>query len=616
MERYENTFSDGNVYGAVVALLGRVVEPREGAVVIDLAAGHGAVAEVVHDRLGVEYVAVDVDPVGLASIRERGFTAIEGDLTDVDGLGALLERARDGRPVAAVTLLDGLEHLPNGSDVLTAIAAFAGTHRTPVVLSVPNNTHRDVGFKLALGQWGYTPTGLLDETHVHLYGEQELTRQLAAAGLHTVDREDFLLSQSDQHDPADNPMLMRGTSINVWMNSLRDAAEPNGRVNQFVRAYLAGPVLAAPEPAAEPAPRPLLSVLVRTQGRRHRQLAEAFSCLAGQTDQDFEVVVLAHHVNVDQQIAVERIIERQPGSLRERTRFVAVDHGSRATVLNSGFAEARGQYVVAFDDDDLVFAHWVESFRRLHLKHPGKVLRGVSGTQPADLVKVQGATAVRSEGSITFPYDREFSLVRHLVLNQTPFMTAAFPRGLFHHLGLRFDESLTTTEDWDYLIRSASLVGVADSNEPVAIYHDWRVEDSSKTEHDREEWLLNQYSIDRRIDSLPLLLPIGETRAIRDLVRVSMAPPPPPPAPAPEPLPPTEHPALAQRLVELVGSRSWRAAAPLRGASRAFGRGGPIDVARVIGPEGNEELLRAAIADVVGSRSWRWTSWMRRRGHR
>lgn len=605
--RYNNAYAEGNTYGSVVRLLRRVIpDVPQGSLLIDLACGYGAIAEVAEDELGLHYVGVDLDDDAVKDLQRRGFEAHCADVGDPNVLAALLTKTTNGRPVAAVTMLDGLEHLVQANLVLHAVGRFLQTISAPLILSVPNNTHRDIGFKLAFGAWEYTTTGLLDDTHVHLYGAEELERTLRGAGLHRTDREDFILSVSDQHFPHDHPALMRGTSLNQWMNALRDQAAPDARVNQFVWACLPGHIKAPTRQVRSE--NPFLTVVVRTLGRRPQQLAETFNCLSGQTDQNFEILLVAHHVDVQTQVTLERLVERQPPSVRSRVRFVRVDHGSRATLLNEAFELARGDYVVALDDDDLVFANWVEAFHEVSRKHPGKILRSVGTLQAADVIRTRGQWAVRTEGPIMRPYDAEFSLVKHLVLNQTPFMTAAFPRGLYTSLGMRFDESLTTTEDWDFLLRAASLVGVADSLQLTAIYHTWVSQDGSRTDHDIEEWLLNQYSIDRKIDALPMLLPPGETRRIRELVkqveRQSTL--------EASSRVPDERFALSQRFLTLLESRSWRVSAPLRLLSRLRGATGPIRASALMDPGITENDIRNAIDSILSSRSWRLTRWLRR----
>ena len=43
---------------------------------------------------------------------------------------------------------------------------LADVHRAPLVLSVPNVTHKDLALKLLIGRRDVTEAGLLDHTHV------------------------------------------------------------------------------------------------------------------------------------------------------------------------------------------------------------------------------------------------------------------------------------------------------------------------------------------------------------------------------------------------------------------------------------------------------------------
>jgi SAM-dependent methyltransferase len=603
---YDNELSPTNVYGRAVGLLKKFT-PTVGDVPpihLDLACGYGAIAEAIQGELGRTYVGVDLDEASVAKVRVAGFEAHLVDLESEDRLDAELRRVIAGRRVASITFLDGLEHVAKGACVLRVISAIAQEMQAVVVLSVPNVTHRDVGYKAALGGWRTTESGLLDHTHVAFFSADELMSTLRASGLHKVAENNVETSVTDQHFPTGHPALTPGTTVNKVLNNLRDAAEPSGRIQQFVWACLPGPIgVEAVE--SEPHEPVFLSVIVRTQGRRIQELREALLCLAGQSSQDFEVILLAHNVDVDTQIAVEQVIEDQVEGLRLRTSLTVVDYGTRATLLNIGFARARGEYVAVLDDDDLVFGHWVESFVKLAEKNNGTILRSVAAAQDAGRVSVRGKGGIRALSEMRMIFDNEFSYVVHLLSNRSPLMTLAFPIGVYRDMGVRFDESLTTTEDWDYLLRAAQITGVSDSLELTAIYHQWRDQDSSHTEHDEEEWRLNQLSIDRKIDSQPAMLQAGETRQIRMLVR--------------EGLPQATYQQLDRlndrnwhlfRLSRLLESNSWRASQPLRWVSQVAGAGRPPRVSDLV--QAPVEEISNAIKAIESSRSWKMTSWLRR----
>jgi glycosyltransferase involved in cell wall biosynthesis len=263
--------------------------------------------------------------------------------------------------------------------------------------------------------------------------------------------------------------------------------------------------------------RPFLTVVMRTQGTRPHTLVEALTCLAGQTDDDFEVLVLGHKLTLDRLIEVEKVIEDTPVWLRNRIRFVRVDEGNRTRPLNKGFELAHGDYIVALDDDDIPMAHWVETFRRLHEREPGRVLRSVVVRQEVVNVTTAGRLGVRAQGPPDLRYALNFDFIQHLRLNQSPNFSVAFPRRTFHDLNLRFDEDLTTTEDWDFLMRNAAIVGVANAPEITGIYRWWLQDESSRAAHPPEEWQRNYDLVLDKLDAINILLPQGSARRLLSL---------------------------------------------------------------------------------------------------
>ncbi|WP_104105411.1 glycosyltransferase family 2 protein, partial [Nocardioides sp. 616] len=467
-------------------------------------------------------VGVDVDPEALAALAARGLEGHRASLLGPDVTGELM-RILDGRRLASISFLDGLEHFADGADVLSAMSRLMSEHRAAGVISVPNVTHLDVATKAVLGEWEYTDAGLLDSTHVRLFSGRSLAAALRAAGLGRIASRDVVLARSDQHQPADHAGLSERTSFAHWLNAVRGDAEPHGQTNQFVWALGPVPAQAGVE-AHRDASKVFLSVLMRTQGRRPQELREALLCLAAQTCQDFEVLLVAHRTTRQEQVMVERLVADQPPSLRSRIRLILLDEGGRTAPLNLGLREAHGRYVSIFDDDDLVLAHWVEAFAKAEQGNEGRVLRGVALRQDVDVVDVRGRQGVRALDAPHAVYDLEFSLAHHLVRNQTPPLSFAFPRSLHVDFGLAFDEELSTTEDWDFLLRAAQLTGVTDIARTIAVYQWWTARESSRTLHSEDEWGENYSSINRLIDSRPLLLPAGETGVLRrDLGRLRRA---------------------------------------------------------------------------------------------
>lgn len=269
-----------------------------------------------------------------------------------------------------------------------------------------------------------------------------------------------------------------------------------------------------------PAPRAscFLSVITRTQGRRPLLLAETLGSLAEQSDRDFEVLVVRHATDVSQAQTVQEVVSALPAWLRERVRILDVERPGRSAPLNDGFEAARGSYVAILDDDDLALPRWVSTFHDLAATHPGQVLRAVAVRQP---VRVEAGPAGPAAVAVA-PADRlwpsTFHFVDHLLINHTPPVALAYPRTVFRDRGERFDESLDTTEDWDFLMRAASLVGVASSPEETCIYRWWVEAEGSRAEHTEAEWTRNEGLVRAKLDAREMRLPPGSATRFRELI--------------------------------------------------------------------------------------------------
>jgi glycosyltransferase involved in cell wall biosynthesis/SAM-dependent methyltransferase len=622
MEIYDNGFSDENVYGHIAALLARFA-PEQGDYFLDFGCGFGRLAEVVLHRHGVKYVGFDINEPGLASLQSRGFDARYLDLSDPEAaLSQVRSALPEGARVSAICTIDTLEHLPDPLLALALIARVAHTTGAPLLVSVPNVAHADIGAKLAIGRFDYTEAGLLDHTHMQYFTNDRFTDLMKSAGWHEVHRADVELIESDQHFPRQLPVLSNKAPLADLLTRLRNQADGFAHVNQFVRAYLLGPIVTEKGQVPYVAERenpdaPFLSIVIRTVGRRIATLRESLLCLSAQTAQDFEVIIAGHNLDVDRQVAVEELIEELMGDLRRRTRLLRVDGGGRSAPLNAGFLNARGRYVVAFDDDDLVFGDWVETFKSLEKSNPGQLLRGTAIAQDWDRVRLPGGrVASRAISGMRALYPSQFELLAHIIENRTPLHSIAFPRVLFSELGYRFDPDLSTAEDWDLIIRVAPLCGVASAPNITVMYRLWKDGDNSASAHDQFEWRSNYIKTLRKIDDAPLLLPAGSAVKLRrmylDLERLQGKVEFDPDSALVDELhidDPQRLEALRDRYHELVTSRSWQVTAPLRAGRRMLARQPRAEEPKVW--QMDERDLEYRIRLILASSSWRWTRILR-----
>ncbi len=300
-----------------------------------------------------------------------------------------------------------------------------------------------------------------------------------------------------------------GAAIGAWARWLeRLLAEPDRR---FIERYR--PLVV--EEAARGGARPFLSVVTRTQGRRPAMLREMLLSLGAQTDEDFELLLIGHRLDGKGREELSRCLAELPRSLRARTRVYELDGGNRTAPLNLGFARARGAYAAVLDDDDLVFDDWVARFHEAAAGAPGRILHAGVVTQKWERLPGGDGAALRSAAAPGAECCTPFRFARQLGVNLCPLLGLAFPTEYFQKWGLIFDESLSTTEDWDYLMRLAPLAGVADIPRPTGLYRLWLNADNSQTAHSRQEWEANYETIQRKFRDMPMLFPAGSGKLER-----------------------------------------------------------------------------------------------------
>lgn len=263
---------------------------------------------------------------------------------------------------------------------------------------------------------------------------------------------------------------------------------------------------------------PFLTVLVRTTGRRPRELEETLLCLAAQVCRDFTVTILMHSPT-DEDAATT---ERQVAEFRELSQISAkverVEGGYRGVPLQIGVAGADSDYAVILDDDDYVTADWVDTYAKLRVQAPGRVLRVRCATRVMSDIDGAAWTARACSTPTQLEYQDPWSILQHLVVNRTPIHAFAFPLFPVRRLGVAFRTDLPVVEDWDFLLRVASVCGVQDSDQPTAVYNRHEVK-ASEVQVAPVSWRDAEADV-RRTLKRPVLLQPREWAPLVDLTSV------------------------------------------------------------------------------------------------
>lgn len=447
--KYRNEFALENVFGHCVELIRR--QGLSNGVHVDVGCGFGVVAEPLRED-GLTYLGFDSDEAGLIDLRARGFETHQLDLADVVACQRLIATAIADRDLASISMLDCLEHLPNGPQVLAMLRALAVEHCAILIISVPNVSHFDLGAKLLSGRWDYTDTGLLDRTHLIFYTERHLRAVAAAAGWIEIDNLDVVSEHGDQQFPAGMAALDTGTPLGGFLRQHRNTADELGSTYQLVRAFTAG------EPRTEPTlvsgRSPALSVALVTEGHGESSGSTPFELtpleltlrqLVDQFDCDFELLIACYGNDAAQLRAAEQLANGVADQFH-RTRLIDCTGLTKPQAWNAAIGEATGGHIVFGEAGDQFGPAWTQAVRGLSAGNAGKVLRFAHGSDAS-------ATDLAETNA-------QFNLADHLLRDASPLPSLAFPRTAFRDLGFRLDERLHDHHGWDLTLRTALACGV------------------------------------------------------------------------------------------------------------------------------------------------------------
>lgn len=401
--------------------------------------------------------------------------------------------------------------LPDG--IINSVHEFAKLLGIPAIFVVGNISHKDIALKLIEGKSDFTENELEFFQNKKYYNEKSLNKLLLDNGFCEIQKNDIIT-----HSTAPNFYDNDGCNTSkAWAHQyiewFKYLVDSNSQTAYFIRAYSAVEKPIKDIDVVEK--HPFLSVLTRTQGKRIQALTETILCLTAQTDIDFELLIVGHKLNDSQKTVVKDIVDSQPTWLREKIRFIEVNNGTRTTPLNIGFSEARGQYVAILDDDDVVLDNWVEEFHKLAEEFPGTILHSYAFTQKWMAVStVSSKDSLRAQSSMYNIHCKNFDLIKQLTINNCPPVALAFPSYAFKDFGIQFDETLNTTEDWDYLMRVCFVCGVSDAKTPTCIYRLWTNTETSQTLHSKKEWKENHLFIQNKFQNIPIVFPIGASKSL------------------------------------------------------------------------------------------------------
>lgn len=147
-----------------------------GSTVLECGPAYGIMTRYLKEKLGCKVYILEVDPDCYANTIQYADGGVCTDLEEDDWLTRFDEGSFD-----CILYADVLEHLRNPQLVLSKMRRLLKPDGS-VLLSVPNAANGDIIMNLLCDRFHYTPLGLLDNTHIHLFAREDLRTMVQEAG--------------------------------------------------------------------------------------------------------------------------------------------------------------------------------------------------------------------------------------------------------------------------------------------------------------------------------------------------------------------------------------------------------------------------------------------------
>lgn len=194
-------------------------------------------------------------------------------------------------------------------------------------------------------------------------------------------------------------------------------------------------------------------------------LSEALASVAAQTYPTIEVVLVNAKGDGHRDVG--------PWCGDFPIRFVSTTGGlNRSAAANFGLDQARGEYLIFLDDDDLFDAEHIES-----LVH-------TLDTSPNCKAAFSGTRVTDATGATLGVYSQAYSAEQLLIGNFLPIHAVLFSKQLVA-AGCRFDNSLATYEDWDFWLQISRQTDFAQTGGVSAVYRSFLGDSGMSRAEDR-----------------------------------------------------------------------------------------------------------------------------------
>ena len=154
-----------------------LMQVKEGSDVLECGSASGYMTQYLKEQMNCNVSVVEIDKDGFLQSMQYANEGYRGNLNTFGWYKYFIKKRFD-----FILFADVLEHLINPLAVLTK----AGKLLKPggkIVISIPNICHNDMIVRMFYDCFTYTKIGLLDDTHIHFWGGNDIATFCDKAGL-------------------------------------------------------------------------------------------------------------------------------------------------------------------------------------------------------------------------------------------------------------------------------------------------------------------------------------------------------------------------------------------------------------------------------------------------
>ena len=168
----------------IATISGKIVDRiRKNSIVLEFGCAYGRMTKYMKEELQCQVYIAELDTEAYEHARQFAVDGYCGDIETGEWYPRFANRKFD-----YILFADVLEHLRDPYHVLK-MATTLLKESGEIIVSIPNIGHNDILVKLYQNHFNYTSIGLLDETHVHFWGANDLKKlaQEIGCGLRLID---------------------------------------------------------------------------------------------------------------------------------------------------------------------------------------------------------------------------------------------------------------------------------------------------------------------------------------------------------------------------------------------------------------------------------------------